>query len=69
MAEEQWVRKTRSEISKLRRAPPGVPVLAIPRANFAPTLDGRISTAEWAGALRIPLLFLRSSARAMSETH
>lgn len=55
MAEEQWVRKARSEISKLRRAPPGVRVLAIPRTKIAPSLDGRIYTDEWAGALRIPL--------------
>ena len=55
MAEEQWIRQARSEISKLRRAPPGARVLAIPRAKLAPSLDGRIYTEEWAGALRIPL--------------
>jgi len=55
MAEEQWVRQARSEIAKLRRAPQDVRVLVIPRAKRAPSLDGRIYTEEWAGALRIPL--------------
>jgi len=55
MPEEQWIRKARSEISRLRKAPPGVRVLTIPRAPVAPTLDGRIYLEEWKGALRVAL--------------
>lgn len=55
MPEEQWIRKARSEISRLRKAPPGVRVLTIPRAQAAPSLDGRIDAGEWKGALRIAL--------------
>lgn len=55
MPEEQWIRKARSEISRLRKAPPGVRVLTIPRAPAAPSLDGRIDAGEWKGALRVAL--------------
>ena len=55
MPEEQWIRKARSEISRARKAPPGVRVLAIPRARVAPSLDGRIYAEEWQGALRVAL--------------
>jgi len=55
MPEEQWIRKARSEISRTRQAPPGVRVLAIPRAKLAPSLDGRIFAEEWQGALRVTL--------------
>lgn len=55
MPEEQWIRKARSEISRLRKAPPGVRVLTIPRAQAAPSLDGRITAEEWKGALRVAL--------------
>jgi len=55
MPEEQWIRKARSEISCVRKAPPGVRVLTIPRAKLAPSLDGRIVPEEWQGALRVAL--------------
>lgn len=55
MPEEQWIRKARSEISRTRKAPPGVRVLTIPRAKLAPSLDGRIFAEEWQGALRVAL--------------
>jgi hypothetical protein len=55
MAEEQWIRQARSEISRLRKAPPGVRVLTIPRVQIAPTLDGKIHVEEWKGALQVPL--------------
>ncbi len=55
MAEEQWVRKARDEIVRARKAPPNVRVLTVPRAKFAPSLDGHIDAEEWLGALRIPL--------------
>lgn len=55
MPEEQWIRKARAEISRLRKAPPGVRVLTIPRAQVAPSLDGRITAEEWKGALRLAL--------------
>jgi hypothetical protein len=55
MAEEQWVRSARAEIARARKAPAHVRVLTIPRAKLAPSLDGRIYTEEWAGALRLPM--------------
>ena len=55
LPEEQWVRKARSEISRVRKAPPGARVLTIPRVQIAPTLDGRIHVEEWKGALQVPL--------------
>lgn len=55
MPEEQWIRKARSEIVRARNAPPGVRVLTIPRAQVAPSLDGRILVEEWKGALRVAL--------------
>jgi hypothetical protein len=55
MAEEQWLRKARSDISRARKAPPGVRVLTIPRAQIAPTLDGKVYVEEWKGALQLPL--------------
>jgi hypothetical protein len=55
MPEEQWLRKARAELSRVRKAPPGVRVLTIPRAQIPPTLDGRIYVEEWKGALQLPL--------------
>jgi hypothetical protein len=55
MPEEQWLRNARSAISKLRKAPPEARVLTIPRAQIAPTMDGRIYVEEWKGALQINL--------------
>jgi hypothetical protein len=55
LAEEQWIRGARNEIAQARKAPADVRVLTVPRAQLAPSLDGRIYAEEWAGALRIAL--------------
>ena len=69
MVEEQWVRKARAEIAQARKAPANVRVLTVPRAKLAPSLDGRIYTEEWAGALRILLEPASGGAEVLLQAH
>lgn len=52
---EQWTKAARARLAAQRVVPPGREVLAVPRLDAAPAIDGVIGAEEWRGARRILL--------------